>query len=80
MLTKIEQVIKRQLFEDSSDGMKGLVSNNINMLNEYKSTINIKKIDMLAASRAAADIFRTNASTVKPEITTNSDAQDESDR
>ena len=66
MLTKIEQVIKRQLFKDSSDGMKGLVSNNINMLNEYKSTINIKNIDMLTASRAAADLVRTDDSIVDP--------------
>ena len=60
--------------------MKGLASNTSNVLNEYKSTINIKKRDVLAASRAAADIVSTNDSTVKPEITNTSDAQDKADR
>ena len=35
---------------------------------------------MLAASRASANLVRTDASTVEPEITTNSDAQDRSNR
>ena len=34
---------------------------------------------MLAASRAAADIVRTDNSTAEPEITNNSDDQDKSD-
>ena len=76
LLTQIERVLERKLFEDSSDGMKGLASDNSNALNEYKSTINIKNRDVLAASRAAANIVSTDKSTVEPEITNNSDAQD----
>ena len=57
--------------------MKGLASNISNALNKYKSAINIKKRYVLAASRAAADLVSTNDSTVKPEITNNSDAQGE---
>ena len=34
LLTHIEHVLKRQLYEDSSDGMKGLASNVRNVLNE----------------------------------------------
>ena len=60
--------------------MKGLASNRRNALNEYKSTINIKKRDVLAASKAAADIRSTDNVTVKPEIITNRNAQDEADR
>ena len=75
-LKKTEQVLERKLLEDSSDGMKGLASGNSNMLNNYKPTINIKNRDVIAASREAANFISTNASTVEPEITTNSDAQD----
>ena len=66
LLTQIEQVIERQLFEDSSDGMKGLARENSNTLNDYKSTINIKNRDVLAESRAASNLISTNASTVEP--------------
>ena len=54
LLTQIKQVLKRQIFEDSSNGMKGLASNISNTLNGYKSTIKTKKRDVLTASRAAA--------------------------
>ena len=80
LLTKIERVLERQLFEYSSDVMKVIASNNSNAINEYKSTINIKKRDVLASSRAAADIFSTNDSTVNLEIINNSNYQDKSDR
>ena len=50
------------------------------MLNQYKSTIHIKKRDVLAASRAAADRASTDNITVKPDITNNINAQDEADR
>ena len=55
--------------------MKGLASNIINALNEYKSTVNIKKRDMLVASRAAANLVSNDNSTFKPEITSSSDIQ-----
>ena len=60
--------------------MKGLASDISNALNEYKYTINIKKRDVLSASIAAADLVSTDKITVEPEITNNSDAQDEADR
>ena len=60
--------------------MKGIASNIRNALNNYKSTINIKKRDVLAASRAAADIVSTNDSTVNPEITNSRESQDKADR
>ena len=34
LLTQIERVLERQLFEDSSDGMKGLANDISNALNE----------------------------------------------
>ena len=65
LLTQIERFLEHQLFKDSSDRMKVLASNISNALIEYKSTINIKKRDVLAAFRAAGDLV----STVNPEIT-----------
>ena len=66
LLTQIERVLERKFFEDSADGMKGLASDVGNAINDYKSTVHIKKRDMLAASRAAAKRASTNDSTVKP--------------
>ena len=60
--------------------MKGLASDISNALNDYKSTIHTKKREVLAASRAAANRSRIDNITVNPEITNNSDAQDDSDR
>ena len=59
--------------------MKVLVSAVINVLNAYKSTVHVKKRDVLAASRSAAEQASTEDSTVKPEINKNIDAQDEAD-
>ena len=80
LLTKIERVLKRQLFEDSANGIKGLARDVGNAPNNYKSTVQIKKRDVLATSRAAAKRASTNDSTVKPEIPNNSDAQYKADR
>ena len=79
LLTHIERVLERQLYEDSSNRMKRLSSNVNNALNKYKSTIHIKNRDVLAASRVAAERASTDNSTVDPEITNNSDAQDKAD-
>ena len=49
--------------------MKGLASDICNALNEYKLTIDIKKRDLLATSRAAVNLVSTDESTVEPEIT-----------
>ena len=66
LLTKIERLLERQLFKDLSDGIKLPTSDNNNTLNKYKSTINLKKRYLLAASRASTDLVSTDASTVKP--------------
>ena len=76
LLTQIERVLERQLYEDSADGTKGLASDISNTLNEYRSTVHTKKRDVLAASRADADLVSTDKSNVEQEITNNSDAQD----
>ena len=74
LITQIEHVLERKLSEESTDRMKGLVSSIGNALNNYKSTIRIKKRDVLSASRAAAKQARFEDSTVEPEINTNGDA------
>ena len=66
LLTQIERVLERQLYEDSANGMKGIVSDVSNAINKYKLTIHIKKRDMLPALRAAAERASTDDSTVKP--------------
>ena len=48
ILTQIWRFLERQLYEDSADGMTGLASGVSNVLNEYNSTIHIKKRDVLA--------------------------------
>jgi hypothetical protein len=80
LITQINRVLERQLFDDSSDGMKGLASDSTNTLNNYKATISIKKKEVLAASKAAAALLSTTTNVVAPEIENNSDAQDETDR
>ena len=80
LLTKIERVLKRQLFDESFNGLRRLARDIRNALNEYKSTININKRDVLASSIAAANLVSTDDSTVDPEITNNSNAQDKADR
>ena len=59
--------------------MKGLTSAVGNALNNYKSTVHIKKRDVLSASRAAAKQTSIKDSMVEPEINTNRDAQDKAD-
>ena len=41
LITQVERVLKRQLYEDSDDGMKGLASTSHNTLNRYKANISI---------------------------------------
>ena len=80
ILKQTERVLERQLFEGSSDGMKVLASNVENALNDYKSTVHIKKRDVLAALRAAAKRASIGNITVEPDINNNSDAQEKSDQ
>ena len=79
IITRIERLLERQLFKDSADRMKGLASAVVNALNYFKSTVHIKKRDVVAASRAADEQSNIEYSTLKPEIKTKSDAQDEAD-
>ena len=80
LITKIERVLKRYLYEDSANGMKGLASAFSNALNDFKLTVHIKKRNVLAALIAAAKRASTNDSTVKPDIANNSSTQDKADR
>ena len=80
LITQIGRILKRQLFEDSANVMKGLASAVNNALNDLKTTVHIKKRDALAASRAAAKRASTDDSTVKAEIDNNSNTQDEADQ
>ena len=57
--------------------MKGLSSAVGNALNDYKSAVHIKKRDVFAALRAAAEQASIEDSLAEPEINTNSNAQDE---
>jgi hypothetical protein len=61
--------------------MKGLLSTAKNTLTEYKATISIKHKDVLRDSKDTADCQSISSGTpVQPEITTNSNAQEEADR
>ena len=81
LITQIERVLERETYEESSDGMKGLLSTNHNTLNRYKATIAIKRKDVLQDSKDEAALLSASSGTkIAPEITTNSDAQDEADR
>ena len=81
LVTEIERVLAEQLFEDSTDGMKGLLSTATNTLTEYKATISIKRKDILKDSKdAAARLSSSSGTMVQPEIATNSDTQEEADR
>ena len=80
LLTQMELVLERQLYDDSAYRMKGITSNIRNARNEYKSTININKRDVLVAARAAAKRARTDDGPVNPDILNNSDAQYKNDR
>ena len=60
--------------------MKGLSSTSHNTLNRYKATISIKRKDVLQESKDTAALLSTSTgTTVAPEITTNSNAQDGAD-
>ena len=81
LITEIERVLAEQLFKDSTDGMKGLLSTTKNKLTEYKATISIKRNNFLRDSKDATDRLTISSGTlVQPEIATNSDTQEEADR
>ena len=81
-IKQINRVLKHQLFEESADGMVGLGSETPNTLTNFKSNIAIKikksNVTRLFISEVQAASSKINI--VAPEITTNTDAQDEGDR
>jgi len=81
LITEIKRVLTEQMFEDSTDRMKGLLSTAKNILMEYKATISIKRKDVLKDSKDVTDCLSNSSGTpVQPEIAMNSDAQEEADR
>jgi hypothetical protein len=81
LILKIKQVLAEQLVKDSTVGMKGLLNTPQNTLMDYKSTISIKRKDVLKDLKDTADhLTISSGATVLPEITTNSDTQEEGDR
>ena len=77
---QINRVLEEQLFEFTTDGMKGLAVNATNTLTSYKSNISITKKEVLTEAKAAAAAASTKDNTVDPEYATNAEAQDEADR
>jgi ElaB/YqjD/DUF883 family membrane-anchored ribosome-binding protein len=63
LITEIERVLAEQLFEDSIDGMKCLLSTAKKTLTEYKATISIKRKDILKDSKDAADCLSNSSGT-----------------
>ena len=61
LVTAIERVLAEQLFEDSTDRMKGLLSTATNTLMEYKAHISIKRKDVLKYWKDAADPLSTSS-------------------
>ena len=79
LIKQINRVLEQQLFEELEDGMARLGRENPNTLTNFKSNVAIKNINVkrLSITKAAAASSAINI--VAPEITTNSDTQDEAD-
>ena len=76
---QIDQVMERQCFEETADGMKGLKDKTLNALTEMKAGVAVKKAAVLKASRDKAAAASTSSITVAPEIGKD-DAHEEADR
>ena len=76
---QIERVFERQYYESSSDGMKGLLAKDPNDLNAILSTKLVSRRSVLKESKAIAAKESTSTNTVAPEITSNTNAQEEAD-
>ena len=76
-IKNIAWVLKGEYFENTTDGMKGLISENPNELTGFKANVAVTKADVKAASIAAAAALGGNAA---PEITTNEDTQEKANR
>ena len=73
----ITGVIEDEYFENTTDGMKGLISENPNKLTGFKDNVAVTKADVKAALITAAAAIRINAARETP---TNKDAQEEANR
>ena len=74
---QIERVFERQYYESSGDGMKGLLAKSPNDLNAILSTKLRRSVLKDLKANAAKESTSTN--TVAPEITSNTNAQEEAD-
>ena len=80
MLCKyIDQVMERQCFEDTADGMKGLEDKTPNVLTKMKAGVAVTKSAVLKASRDKAATASTLSITVAPE-TGKDNAREEADQ
>mmetsp|Transcript_19824 Transcript_19824/g.30532 ORF Transcript_19824/g.30532 Transcript_19824/m.30532 type:complete len:318 (+) Transcript_19824:57-1010(+) len=77
LITEANNVLAAQYCEHTNDGMTGLGEEATNTLNSHKSNIAITKREVLNQSKTEAAQASTADITVAPQITTNSDAQDE---
>ena len=80
LIKQINRVLEKQLFEESADGMVGIVSETPNTIDNFKSNVAIKKSDVKRQYIAEAQSASSTINIVAPEITTNDNAQDKMDR
>ena len=73
----IVRVLEDEYFENVTDGMKRIISENPNELTGFKANVAVTKADVKAALIAAAAALGGNAA---PEITTNEDTQEKANR
>ena len=77
---QIERVFERQYYESYSDDMKGLLAKDPNDLNAILLTKLVSRRSVLKESKAITAKESTSTNIVAPEITSNTDAQEEADR
>ena len=80
-VTLIKQINRvHKLFQESADGMVGLLSVTPNTLTSYQSNVATKKSDVNKQSIAEAQTASSTGSIIASEITTNTDVQYKADR
>ena len=65
---QIDQVMERQCFKETADGMKGLKDETPNVLTEMKAGVAVTKAAVLKALRNKSAAASTSYITVAPEI------------
>ena len=77
----MDRELEHQYYDTSDDGMKGFIADATNELNSIKPTKLVNHSSVLKVPKRATEAATTLANaTVEPEIKTNQDAQEESDR